>query len=160
MKTKEALLGVLGDARGWLKNWSDGFTAREALDSGGSPANPLAWQLAHVACTQDDVIRLFSGGRGVVPESLRALCGSGSPPPTKRTKYPSLPSLWRLLDRTQKRLAKMVRDASEKDLDRPPHEENAFFTSLGQAVYEIALHETYHVGMVATLRKAHKKPSV
>ena len=93
------------------------------------------------------------GGSGTGPLS-------GAPAPTKDTKYPPLGDLWAHLDRTHARLKGMVESASEKDLDRPPREPNDFFKSLGQAAYEISLHETYHVGSIATLRKAHGKPGV
>jgi hypothetical protein len=161
VKTKVALKGIVNDARGWLRGWADGFTDKEARDSKKSTANPLAWQLAHVACTQDDVIRLFSAdGKGVTPDALRKAFGNGAPPPTNRTKYPPLKTLWRLLDRTQARLLKMIDRATPKDLLKKPNEPSDFFTSFGQGVYEISLHETYHVGQVATLRKAHKKPPI
>ena len=159
MRTKEAILGTLKEARGWLDAWSGGFTDKEARSSRGAPVNPLAWQLGHIASTQDDVIRSFSKtGRGVVPESLRKLCGNGCPPPTARTRLPSQRVLRGHLKRTFSTLTKLVQAASEKDLDRPPRTENPYFHSLGQATYAIALHETYHVGALAALRKAWKKP--
>jgi hypothetical protein len=160
MRSKEVLVGVVEHARGWTKAWAAGFSDREARSSAKSPANPLAWQLGHIACTQDDVIRLFGDGRGVTPDSLRAVCGNGAPAPTKRTRYPSQKELWSLLDKTQARLLRLVRAATEKGFDRPPREPNDFFQSLGQAAYEISLHELYHVGAIATLRKAHRKPPV
>src|SRR5262245_26943865 len=147
MRTKEALVGMVSDARGWLRTWTADFHESEARKSGRCPAHPVAWQLAHVACTQDDVIRLFPGEKGVVPESLRRLCGSGSPKPTAKTRYPRLDLLRRLLSRTQKRLLTLLRTTPEKALGKPLPEEHPFFKSLGQAAYEISLHEMYHVGM-------------
>jgi hypothetical protein len=47
----------------------------------------------------------------------------------------------------------MLDGASAADLDRPPRVDNPFFRSLGQAVYEAALHENYHVGQVGALRR-------
>ena len=160
MRTKEALIGIVDDARGWLKGWTDGFSDAEARDSKGMLVNPVAWHMGHVACTQDDVIRLFGDGTGETPDALRAICGVGAPAPTKATKYPPVAELWSHLDRTHARLKKMVETASEKDLDRAPREPSDFFKSLGQAAYEISLHETYHVGAIATLRKAHGKPAI
>jgi len=37
MRTKEALLGIVDDARGWLKGWTDGFTDAEVRDAKGLP---------------------------------------------------------------------------------------------------------------------------
>ncbi len=161
MRTKEAILGTLKDARGWLDAWSAGFTDREAHSSHGAHVNPLAWQLGHVASTQDDVIRLFSKtGRGVVPEPLKKLCGNGCPAPTARTRFPPLKTLRRHLARTHSTLARLVAASTDKGLDRKPRTENPYFHSLGQAAYEIALHEMYHVGALGALRRAWRKPSM
>lgn len=158
MRPHDVLLGVLKNARGWLEGWSDGFTEAQARSSRGAPVNPLAWHLGHVAATQDDVVRLFSkNGRGVVPEALRRICGNGCPAPTARTRYPSLRTLRRHLKRTQAALTRLVKASTAKGLDRPPRTENPYFHSLGQAVYEISLHELYHVGAIGVLRRAWKK---
>jgi hypothetical protein len=160
MHAKTALIAMVNDARSWLKGWADGFTDAEAVDAAGCPANPLAWQLGHVACTQDEVANLFGDGGRQVPDSLREVCGPGTPAPTKSTRYPRLAEIWSLLDRTQTRLLAMVDASDEAGFDREPRTPNDFFKSFGQAVYDISMHETYHVGMVAILRKAHGKPSL
>jgi hypothetical protein len=37
---------------------------------------------------------------------------------------------------------------------------NPYFHSLGQGVYEAALHENYHVGEIAALRQVLAKPRI
>jgi hypothetical protein len=37
---------------------------------------------------------------------------------------------------------------------------NPYFHNLGQGVYEVALHENYHVGEIAALRKILGKPRI
>lgn len=152
MEIRQTLIDISNDARSWLRAWADGFTEEHASDAGDTRTNPIAWQLGHLACVEDDVFRLFTGEQGIVPDEVRAVCASGCPAPTAATRYPSLGELWWLLDRTHARLTELVESAD--DLDQPPLEENRFFRSLGQAVYEAALHENYHVGEIATLRKA------
>ena len=160
MRTKDALLRIVDDARGWLEAWSAGFTDAEARDPKGSFANPLAWQLGHVACGQDDVVRLFGDGTRDLPASLVAICASGCPAPTAATKFPPLAELWKHLRRTHARLKSLIESAAESDLDRPPREPSDTFSSLGQAALEISLHEAYHVGSISTLRRAHAKPPI
>lgn len=160
MQIRPALIAITNDARGWLKAWAQDFDPSEATSSAGTRTNPVAWQLGHIAATQDDVYMLFTGKPGAVPADLRAVCGNSCPQPTAATLYPSLSTLWELLGRTHAQLVGLVEQASDADLDRPPLVENPFFKSLGQAVYEIALHEGYHVGMVATLRKALGKKKI
>lgn len=154
MEIGPALIDISNDARSWLTTWTEGFTQKHATDAGGTKTNPIAWQLGHLACVEDDVFRLFAGEAGVVPEQVRAVCASGCSAPTAATEYPPLRELWSLLDQTHARLTSLVEDADAEDLDRAPLQENRFFQSLGQAIYEAALHETYHVGEIATLRKA------
>lgn len=45
-------------------------------------------------------------------------------------------------------------------VDRPPRVANPYFSSLGQGMYEAALHENYHVGEIAALRKILGKPRI
>jgi hypothetical protein len=160
MQVRQALIAITNDARGWLKAWAQDFDQSEATNSGGTRTNPVAWQLGHIAATQDDVYMLFTGKPGAVAADLRAVCGNSCPEPTTATRYPSLAALWEHLGRTHAQLVGLVEQSSDADLDRPPLQENPFFKSLGQSVYEIALHENYHVGMVATLRKALGKKKI
>jgi hypothetical protein len=158
MELKDTLRTISNDARGWLKAWAGDFTEAEAsLPVGDRRApNPLAWQLGHLACTEEDVAALFSVGatpEPMVPDSLRTVCASGSPAPTAETRYLGLAALWALLDRTHERLLGVLDEASAAELDREPRVANPYFHSLGQGVYEAALHENYHVGEIAALRK-------
>jgi hypothetical protein len=160
MEIRSTLIAISNDARGWLHAWARDFAESEAREGGAGRPNPIAWHLGHLATVEDDVHRLFAGGDRHVPESLRAACGSGCPPPTAATRDPSLAELWALLEATHARLLALVQRSSDADFDRPPREENRFFTSLGQAVYEAALHENYHVGEIGALRKALGKKSI
>ncbi|HEU4954618.1 MAG TPA: hypothetical protein VFT28_08600, partial [Gemmatimonadales bacterium] len=78
MELKDTLRSISNDARGWLKAWAGDFTEAEAslpVGDGRAP-NPLAWQLGHLACTEEDVAALFGVGappEPMVPVSLRAV---------------------------------------------------------------------------------------
>ncbi len=156
MDIHQTLIDISNDARGWLNAWTRDFseTERVRFSNDRMGPNPLAWQLGHIATVEDDVVQLFTGNPPLVSAPLRAICGTGSPMPSAATQFPSLPELRGLLERTHTSLIDMVEDASDTDLDRPPLVENRFFRTLGQAVYEAALHENYHVGEIAALRKA------
>jgi hypothetical protein len=165
MELKETLRAISNDARGWLKAWARDFTEDEARGSIGDARapNPLAWQLGHLACTEDDVAGLFTAGAPpapIVPDSLRAVCATGSPSPTPDTTFPPLADLWTLLDRTHERLLQVLDAASPAELDRSPRVANPYFHHLAQGIYEAALHENYHVGEIAALRKVLGKPRI
>ena len=159
MDIKPTLLAISNDARAWLKAWAQDFTEAEArlpVPASRAP-NPLAWQLGHIACVEDDVAQLFTleeRPEPLVPPAVRATCATGSPPPDESTGYLSLPELWALLERTHTHLLAILDAAEDADLDRPPRVANPYFRSLGQGVYEAALHENYHVGEIAAVRKA------
>jgi hypothetical protein len=159
MDVKPMLVAISDDARGWLKVWARDFSEAEARlpVPGGRSPNPLAWQLGHIACVEDDVAQLFTDEerpRSLIPPTLRASCATGSPAPDHTTTYPSLPELWALLEQTHQRLLTILNAAEAADLDRPPRVANPYFRSLTQGVYEAALHENYHVGEIGALRKA------
>lgn len=165
MELKDTLVAISNDARSWLKIWGRDFTDREALQPTADPRvpNPLAWQLGHLACVEEDVAQLFSPGAPpspLVPGQLRAVCATGSAPPSPETRYLPLAELWALLDRTHAQLLRVLEDAGAADLDRAPRVPNPYFRSLGQGVYEAALHENYHVGEIAALRKVLGKPRI
>ena len=123
MELRQTLIAISNDARGWLRAWSRDFTEREAGECGageGRP-NPLAWQLGHLACVEDDVGLLFGYGEApLVPPGLRAICATGGPSPAPGTTYPPLTELWELLNRTHERLLGLVDSAALDDLDRAP----------------------------------------
>jgi hypothetical protein len=157
----QTLRAISDDARGWLTTWARDFTDAEASATGaGQPPNPLLWQLGHLACVEDDVCWLFGAPDRLVDAELRAACASGCASPNAATRYPDLRQLWKLLNATHARLLGLLDQAQDADLDRAPREANPFFRSLGQAVYEAALHETYHVGEIGVLRKALGKPRI
>jgi hypothetical protein len=165
MELKATLLAISDDARGWLKAWARDFTEAEACQPGpeSNAPNPIAWQLGHLACVEDEVARLFtveSTTAPLVPAALQRVCATGSPPPEPTTSYPPLTELWELLERTHRRLLTVLEAADAADLERPPRVANRYFRSLGQGVYEAALHENYHVGEIAALRKLLGKPRI
>jgi hypothetical protein len=158
MELKSTLRAISDDARGWLNVWAKDFTETEALKPApdGRAPNPLAWQLGHIACVEDDVAQFFwshPAPEPLVPPALRQVCGTGSPPPTGATRYLPLAELWDLLEQTHARVLGLLEAAGPADLDRSPRVANPYFHSLGQGLYEAALHENYHVGEIAALRK-------
>ena len=160
MQLGSTLIAISNDARGWLKAWAGDFTDAEAVENHGAPANPLVWQLGHLAVTEDFVSGLFGGKTGVTTKELQAICGSGCPTPTRDTRYASLTDLWTMLERTHANLLAVAEQASDADFERQPNQDNPFFKTLGQALYEAALHENYHVGEIGTLRKALRKKRI
>jgi DinB family protein len=165
VELKDALRSISNDARGWLKAWARDFSEAEASQpgDGGTAPNPLAWQLGHLACVEEDVASLFSEDSApapLVPAALRGVCATGAPSPNPQTRYLPLGELWTLLDRTHERLLAVIDAAEPADFDRPPRVKNPYFNSLGQGVYEAALHENYHVGEIAALRKVLGKPRI
>ncbi len=107
-----------------------------------------------------DTLRAISDdARGWLKAWARDFTEEG-PPPKADTEFPPVAELWTLLERTHKRLLDVLDAASPAELDRPPRVANPYFHTLGQGIYEAALHENYHVGEIAALRKALGKPRI
>ena len=161
MDLRDTLIALSDDARGWLKVWAAGFDEADAAKTGVAPINPLAWQLGHIACAEDSVYGLYvAGGQPLADTALSNVCGAGAGPPASAASYPALSELWGLLDATHARLIELVRRSGGQDFDRPSEPANRYFRTLGQSIYELALHENYHVGQIAVLRKALGKPRI
>jgi hypothetical protein len=165
MELKDTLRAISNETRSYLKRLAGDFTEIEASQPVGDSRapNPLVWQLGHLACTEAAVVELFGAGPvpgPLVPDSLRAVCATGSPAPTPETPYPPLADLWALLDRTHERLLGLLDAATPAELDRPPRVPHPYFHALGQAIYEVALNENYHIGQIAALRKLLGKPRI
>lgn len=165
MELKATLRAISNETRGYLKQFAGDFTELEALQPVGDPRapNPLAWQFGHLACTEAAIVELFGDWARVgplVPDSLRAVCATGSPAPTAETTYPPLAELWALLDRTHERLLDLLEAATPAELDRAPPVPHPHFHALGQAIYEVALNENYHIGQIGALRKLLGKPRI
>lgn len=160
MELRQALIDISNDARGWLKSWARDFTEEEATQTVTGGPNPLVWHLGHLASVEDDVFTLFTGAAPKVPPALRAIVATGCPIPTTATRFPSLSDLWSMLDESHVRLLSMAETAAPGDFDRTPLVPNRFFRTLGQAIYEVALHENYHVGEIGALRRALGKSKI
>lgn len=153
MELRQTLIDISNDARAWLKAWAGDFTEAQAGATRPGAPHCLLWHLGHLAAVEDDVAALFGTGGHQVPASVRAVCASGCPPPGPDTAWPSLAESWQRLDQTHARLLALIEDPGA-NLDRESDPPNRFFRTLGQAVYEAALHENYHVGEIAALRRA------
>ena len=154
MELRQTLVDISNDARSWLKAWAGDFTEAEATRTVPGGPNPLAWQLGHLASVEDDVVALFTGAELKVPPALRTVVATGCPGPTAETRFPPLSELWSMLEESHARLLSLAEKATPADFDREPLTPNRFFRTLGQAIYEVALHENYHVGEIGALRKA------
>ncbi len=160
MLLRDTLIAISDDARSWLTYFSRDFTADDARRSSGV-VNPLAWQLGHLAVTEDYAYRMATGDTDVlVAKELHDTCGNACPAPTDATTYPPLEELWALLGRTHARVIALAQRSSDTDFDKESVTKNPFFRTVGQTIYELALHENYHVGQVGALRKGLGKPSL
>jgi uncharacterized damage-inducible protein DinB len=126
----------------------------------GGMVNHPAWQLGHLACVQDQIVKWLGGAPAL--EAWIPRYGRMSTPLPDRAAYESKQELLRVLDERRAEAARFLKSASADDLARPvpnPHMVRVF-PNLGKLVTFLATtHEGWHLGQLATWRKAMGMPT-
>ncbi|MBX3396003.1 MAG: DinB family protein [Phycisphaerae bacterium] len=129
-----------------------------------SPTGHIAWQIGHLAASQIGLVHHRCAGRPldeVLPEGTRLMFGRGSTPVADSTKYPPISEIRSLFVRTQREVIDMVRNFSAADLESPAGTEpHPMFSSKAGAISMAAMHETFHAGQIAMLRRAFGKAAL
>ena len=127
-----------------------------------SPAdNHAMWVLGHLALT-DSWIAGVVGAKGTTsPDGWDNLFGSGSKPVDDPRKYPPVAEVKKVFDANRAALLNWFEAAADKDLALQLSEKTGgFMTDPVDGMLKMAWHEGWHMGQVATLRKALGLPSV
>jgi hypothetical protein len=129
-----------------------------AVQPGGIVNHP-AWQLGHLACTQDQLVKWLGGASAL--EAWMPRYGRHSTPLPDRAAYESKEELLRVLDERRSETARLLRNASADDLAKPvpnPHMVRVF-PSVGNLVtFLTTTHEGWHLGQLADWRRVMGMP--
>ena len=115
----------------------------------------VAWQLGHVAASQIVLVHMRCFGKqfaDCAPADYMATFARGSTPVPDPSKYPPIPVIRKFFDQTQADVFDMVSTLSPADLDQPT-EPHPMFTNRGGAIGMVAMHETFHAGQIALIRR-------
>lgn len=129
-----------------------------------SPTGHVAWQVGHLAASQIVLVHHRCGDRPLaeaLPEAIRLMFGRGSTPVADPTRYPPISEIRSLFERTQQEVIGMVRRFSVTDLESPAGTEpHPMFTTKAGAISMAFMHETFHGGQIAMLRRAFGKAAL
>lgn len=131
------------------------FTDEEARRRVGD-LKPLVWYLGHVAVTKDYFLELHAGQPSQLSEEHKARFGRGSDGSADFADGPSKDELLATLKAAQERIKTFVGGLKAEDLDRE-HEGEVFhpiLQKLGSALNLVSVHDGYHAGQIAMIRRA------
>jgi hypothetical protein len=159
----EQLQVQLRTARQWTNSLLADIAESEWFTPPRAGLGHAAWQVGHLAVSQVALVHGRCFGKAMsdhLPESYKALFGRGSTPVAEQAKYPPIAEIRSAFDRVQAESLQLVGRMSEADLSAAtigdPH---PLFSTKGGAAAMAAMHETFHAGQIAMIRRfAGKSP--
>jgi uncharacterized damage-inducible protein DinB len=133
-----------------FKKATDGVQPADWFATPGDNSNHLMWLAGHVIANRGAVIKTL-GGAWSTPWGAVFARGAKAAPPDQ---YPAVDEIRSAWNEVSARLLTAVADARAELLASPaPKGPPSFDGKIGGLVAFLALHETYHVGQAAYLRK-------
>ena len=129
-----------------------GLSHEDSLIQPPYNGNCLNWVLGHFAISRDRVLTLL-GAENLLTTEERLFYETGSDPVTPEN--PPLLTLGRLLElhaTSQQIIEERLRNLTEAELARPM-EGQEDPSSIGQRIFGLYFHETYHTGQTEQLRQ-------
>ena len=152
MITVTDLIGALERNLRIVKAQTQGLTQADSLLQPPFRGNCLNWVLGHLAANRNTML-LFLGEQAVLSEAHAKRYGYGSEPVCGEAKdILTLEQLLAALEQSQKVLAARLQTIKPEELAR---EVQSFLgtTTLGQLLFFLYWHETYHTGQTEPLRQ-------
>ena len=136
---------------GVIKMQTDGLTHEDSMLQLPFHGNCLNWVLGHIASNRDGVLETLGESPLMVAYGVRYK--RGSDPVTRADEGTmTLEELLNWLDRSQERIAIALSKMDESALARE-YASGDRKTTVGQRVFFLYFHETYHVGQTELFRQ-------
>jgi len=117
----------------------------------------VAWQVGHLAASQVILLQMRCFGKqfaDCAPAEYQKTFARGSTPVADPRAYPTIPVIREFFERTQNQSIEMIRVMPPSELDKPagadPH---PMFANKGGAIGMAVMHETFHAGQIALIRR-------
>jgi uncharacterized damage-inducible protein DinB len=150
--TTTDLIGGLERNLGIIKAQTEGLSHADSLLQLPFRGNCLNWVLGHMAENRNTMLR-FLGGEAILNEAQAERYGYGSEPVCgDADDILTLEELLTALEQSQRALAARLEEITPEELAR---EGQSFLgtTTLGQLIFFLFWHESYHVGQPEYLRQ-------
>lgn len=162
MSTLDLLIERLQTARKWTCNLLADIEEARWFDPPAPGAGHVAWQVGHLAASQVVLVHVRCFDRVYTDHlsaTLRDAFGRGSKPVADRSAYPPISDIRAIFDRIHREAIDLVSGMSAAELDSAttgdPH---PMFSTKGQAIGMAAMHESFHAGQIALIRRLAGKP--
>ena len=157
MNKAELLADRLQAARRWTLSLLNDIPESTWFDMSAAGHTHVAWQVGHLTASIVSLIHVRCLGRAFedcLPADLREKFGIGSSPVADAAAHPPAAEIRALFDRIHADAVAAVTEMTEADLSSPaggpPH---PLFTTREEAVATAVMHEAFHAGQLALLRR-------
>jgi hypothetical protein len=153
----ELLAERLQAARRWTLSLLNDYPDSTWFDMSTSGHTHVAWQVGHITASMVSLIHVRCLGKSFedcLPADFRDKFGIGSSPVADAAAHPPVAEIRALFERVHAEAVAAVAEMSEADLSSPaagpPH---PLFTTREEAVATAVMHEAFHAGQLAMLRR-------
>lgn len=158
MNAKDLLIERLNVARKWTNSLLADIDESQWFEmppTGGT--GHVAWQIGHIAASHLVLIPNRCFGRpftDYVSDEFRAPFIRGSVPCSDRGKYPAISEIRAFFENTQNQCILLVQSIAESELSQPAGPEpHPLIANKAGAINHAAMHETFHAGQIAMIRR-------
>jgi hypothetical protein len=152
MITTTDLIGALGRNLDIIKSQTQGLTHADSVLQLPFRGNCMNWVLGHIAGNRSNMLQRL-GDKPILSEAQLKRYGYGSEPVCgDGGDILTLEQLLALLEQSQKALAARLQKTTAEELAREV-QSHLGTTTLGQLVFFLYWHESYHTGQTEALRQ-------
>lgn len=151
------LINRLQAARGWTKSLMADIEDARWFEAPAPGVGHVAWQVGHLAASQIALIHVRCCGMtfaDAAPDGFIKTFGRGSTPVSDANAYPPLDEIRSRFERIHDDVIARVSAMNDGDLDAPAGSEpHPMFKSKAEAIAMAAMHESFHAGQIALMRR-------
>ena len=157
MNKAELLVDRMKAARNWTLGLLEDIKDAAWFTMPAPNTTHVAWQVGHLAVSQVALVHVRCFDRPYdqcAPDGYRELFGKGSTPVAGSAAYPSIDDIRSAFDRLQDEVIQLVSGMSESSLAESIFGENhPMFSTKEGAIGTAVMHDTFHAGQIAILRR-------
>lgn len=157
MNKTELIVDRLKTARRWTQELLADIEESVWFEMPAPGVNHVAWQVGHLAASQVALIHVRcceQNAEDCLPTGFKDCFGRGSTPVSDSAAYPPISEIRVVFDRIQNEAIERITALPDSEWTRevgpPPH---PMFTTKEGAIATAVMHETFHAGQIALLRR-------
>lgn len=159
---KEVVLQQLRNGQYFYEKFTADLSDAEYFKPPIEGGNHAAWLLGHVACAEDSLVALITGGTKRIPEATHELFKGGSMCVANPSKYPSRRQIDELFRNSRANTIEALTKYNDRKWEEPSPQgwDKLVFPTMGAMWALQGTHQFWHIGQVTVCRQAMKKKRV